>query len=130
MNLHGIAAPFVGIVNPPVSGSWWQNTGSTTAGTGKRTASYVEVPDQSFQVQALTGPELELVDGLNIQGVKQSVHMSGLPQAVDRTTNTGGDVLEFRNAKWLVIVILENWGEGDAAWSRVAVVKQLAGSLP
>lgn len=125
MNLHAIAAPFVGIVNPPVSGTWYQNAGETTAASGKRTPNYTAVPDQSFQVQALAGPELELVEGLNIQGVKRSVHMSGLPNAVDRKAQAGGDLLEFDGAKWLVAVILESWGTGADAWSRVAVVKQI-----
>lgn len=134
MNLHAIAGPFVGIVNPPVPGIWWRNAGAVTAPSGKRAPSMTAVPDQSFQVQALSGPELALVEGLNIQGVKRSVHMSGLPNAVDRKANAGGDLLEFDGgdgtAKWLVVVILETWGLGVDAWSRVAVVKQMDAATP
>lgn len=125
MNLHAIAAPFVAIVNPPVTGTWWKNTPGTTSASGKRTPTLTAVTGQSFQVQALSGPDLELVEGLNIQGVKRSVHMLGLPNAVDRKANAGGDLLEFSGAKWLVAVLLETWGVGDEAWSRVAVVKQI-----
>lgn len=125
MNLHAIAAPFVGIVNPPVTGSWWQNSGYTTDDSGKREPILTEVTGVSFQVQALTGPELERLDGLNIQGVKRAVYMNGLPNAVDRTDDAGGDLFDFSGATWLVVGILECWGSGDDAWSRVAVVKQL-----
>ena len=125
MNLHAIAAPFAAIVNPPVSGVWRRNTGYTTLPSGTRVPRYDDAPDQSFQVQALSGPDLGLVEGLNIQGVERAVFMNGLPNAVDRKTGAGGDLLVFGGDTWLVAAVLESWGVGDEAWSRVAVVKQI-----
>jgi len=122
MNLHAIAGPIAGIVSGTVNGLWQRNAGYATTPAGKRTPSYLDVPDTSMQVQALTGPELALVESLNIQGVKRAVYMNGDVKAVDRASGEGGDLLTFNGAVWLVTVILETWD--SSGWCRVAVTKQ------
>jgi hypothetical protein len=122
MNLHAIAAPFAGIVSGTTIAVWRRNTGYTTSAAGKRAAGYTDVPDTPLQVQALTGPELELVESLNIQGVKRAVHMEGDAKGVDRASGEGGDLLVFGGAVWLVTLVLETWDASN--WCRVAVTKQ------
>lgn len=123
MNLHAIASPLVGVVNPPVVGIWRRSIGYTTAPTGKRGPTFVDVPDTKMQVQALEGPDLALVDALNIEGLKRSVYMYGDVQGVDRADGKGGDVLLFSGDEWLVVKVLETWATG---WCKVAVAKQIA----
>jgi hypothetical protein len=123
MNLHAIASPLVGIVNPPVVGTWRQGDGYTTSPAGKREPTFTDVPDVPMQVQALEGDDLTLVDGLNIEGLKRAVYMYGDVQGIDRADGKGGDVLIFSGSYWLVVKVLETWATG---WCKVAVAKQLA----
>lgn len=133
MKLHAIAAPIVAVVNPPVRGQLRRSTGYTTAATGKRVPTYAPDEELSMQVQGLTGPELKLVDGLNIQGLLRSVHLPGDVKGVDRKTRAGGDLVAFdtgadippalRNTVWLVELVHETWDSSE--WCRVIISKQL-----
>lgn len=130
MNLHAIAAPLVGIVNPPVPGDWLKSTGYTTASDGKRAPAYAAAVPLSMQVQGLTGPELKLVDALNIQGVLRAVHLPGDVRGVDRKDGGGGDLVKFgadvpaglANTTWLVTLVQETWD--SSGWCRVIITKQ------
>ena len=133
MNLFALASPVVSIVNSPVVGRLVRHTGYTTAANGKRTPSYASPETLAMQVQALSGPELALVEGLNIQGVKRAVHLPGDVRGVDRQNGTGGDLITFgtagnipaglRGTTWLVTIVLETWD--SAGWCRVAITKQV-----
>ena len=129
MNLHGIAAGVVAAVNPPFTGSWVQNTGYTTAASGKRTETTTQVDGLSMQVQPLTMREIQHLDSLNIQGTLRAVHMNGVVQGLNRPSSKGGDVLLIPTGltgtsydTWLVVQVLEGW-EADG-WCRLAVSLQ------
>lgn len=129
MNLHAIAAPIVGAVTGTTTGDWWENTGYTTDAAGKRTPGYDKHLGVDMRVQSMTMPELTLMDGLNIQGIKRGVYMQGAVKAVDRAGGEGGDLLIFPdqygiNAVWLVVAVLEAWDQGSG-WTKVAVTKQI-----
>lgn len=122
MNLHAIAGPIVGIISGTAIGNLYTNDGYDTLPSGKRGTKYIKTTDVPMQVQALTGPELQLTESLNIQGVKRAVHLMGDVRGVDRASGVGGDILEFAGAYWLVGIVLETW---DASgWCRVAAIKQ------
>ena len=133
MNLHGIASAAVAVVNPPVMGAHVVATGYTTNIARKREPTYADPVTLPMQVQALSGPELELVEGLNIAGVKRAIHLQADARAADRGTGNGGDLIRFpddtptpaalRGTEWLVVAVLETWD--TAGWCRVAVTKQL-----
>lgn len=131
MNLHAIAAPLAGIVNPNIPGVLKQSTGYVTTAAGKREPSYSTSAPMAMQVQALSGPELQLVDSLNIQGVKRAIHLPGDVKGVDRANNSGGDLIVFAAGPgvpasivgtWLVALVMETWD--SSGWCRVAAVKQ------
>ena len=132
LNLHAIAAPFVGIVNPAVPASLAVNTGYTTNPAGKRAATYAAGVALDAQVQALSSGELELMEGLNIQGVKRAMYLNGNVKGVDRALGDGGDLISFgatadvptslQGTVWLVSVVLETWD--TSGWCKVGVVKQ------
>lgn len=124
MNLHALAAPFVGIVNPPILGTVKIATGYTTAGDGSRVPTYDETDGVSLQVQALAGREIQHLDSLNITGVLQAVHLSGFLEALDRDAKKGGDLMLFNGQTWLVVHVLERWP--SSGWCRVAIQKQLS----
>ncbi len=138
MKLHAIAAPIVAAVNPPVRGQLRRSTGYTTGASGKREPTYADDEELSMQVQGLTGPELKLVDGLNIQGLLRSVHLPGDVKGVDRKSRAGGDLIAFddgadippalSNTVWLVELVHETWDTSD--WCRVIISKQLDNAVP
>ena len=66
----------VGIVNPFVPVTLNQSNGYNTAGDGTRTPAFTTSP-QSVQVQALSAPEIQHLDGLNIQGVLRKAYLNG-----------------------------------------------------
>ena len=131
MNLHAIAAPLVGIVNPPINGDWLKSTGYATAPNGTRAPTYADAVTLSMQVQGLTGPELKLVDALNIQGVLRAVHLPGDVRGVDRKDGGGGDLVQFgagappslAGTTWLVELVQETWD--SSGWCRVIIKKQI-----
>lgn len=122
MNLHAIAAPLVGVINQNVVGDLVTNQGYTTDAAGRRTPTLVATAGVRMQVQALSGPELAQLDGLNIQGVKRGVYLYGDVQGVNRPEAKGGDLLRFGGREWLVVAVLETWGEAE--WCKVAVTLQ------
>lgn len=124
LNLHTMARGFVAIVTGAVKGIWKSNTGAAaTDAAGNRVPVYVDTPDFDMRVQAMSGTELQLMDGLNIQGIKRAVWANGDVQGVDRKTGKGGDLLVFHGAVWLVQVVIETWD--DSGWCKVGVTKQM-----
>lgn len=119
MNLHGIVAPYIGIVNPFIDATLKQSAGYTTNPDGTQVPAYTLTPI-SIQVQALSGGDLQKLAGLNIQGINNAVYISGEAEAVDRVNRKGGDLLVFNKQSWLVVTILEDWPN----WCKVAVVLQ------
>ena len=122
MNLHAIAAPFAAIVTGATTATWLQSAGYTTSPAGKRTPTY-NTSTIDVRVQSVSTPELALLDGMGIQGVKRAVYASAHIAAADRKTGAGGDLLQFNGETWLVVAVLEDW---DASgWCKVAVTKQM-----
>lgn len=130
MNLHGLVSGVVGSVNPFVPVMLNQSTGYSTAPDGTRTPSYSS-SSQSVQVQGLSAPEIEHLDGLNIQGVLRKAYLNGDWRGVYRTTNQGGDQLVFgieanvpaflRGTTWKVVQVFETWPD----WCALAIQLQM-----
>lgn len=123
MNLHAIAAPIVAIVTGGATAVWLRSTGYATSPAGARTPTFTTIPAVDIRVQSLSTPELALLDGMNIQGVKRAVYVSAHVEGADRKDGKGGDLLQFGGATWLVATVLEDWDQ--SGWCKAAVVKQL-----
>ena len=125
MNLYAITSPSISAVNPQISVVWVQANGSTTDTAFHRTPSTTTTTVQA-QVQGLSAADMAHTDGLNIQGVKRSVHMYGNVQGVVRADQKGGDILQFPEVpggsikNWRVVSVMETWPD----WARVIVVMQ------
>lgn len=125
MNLHGIVAPAIGAVNPFVSGTIRQSTGYTVQPNGNRAPLYTDIPAR-IQVQALTANDLAHLDGLNVQGTKRAIYLTGEAAGVIRDQNRGGDLVVFpagtlpEGDTWLVTLVLEQWPD----WVRAAITLQ------
>lgn len=121
MDLHNIVSGAIGAVNPFVQVQVKLYTGLTAVPGGKRTPTYSAASTVSVQRQAFTVRDLQHLDGLNIQGTLVPIYCEGTYSAVDRTTQSGGDLFQFDNQVWLVVAVLERWPD----WSRLALQLQV-----
>jgi hypothetical protein len=124
VNLHQIVAPYVAAVNPWVIGQWQQSTGSQQNASGKRAASYAAPVTVQIQIQALQWKDMQQIQGLNLQGVRLAMYITGNIQGVRRPAVKGGDLISLPDGTtWLVAIVLENWNE-TANWTKVGVTEQ------
>jgi hypothetical protein len=124
VNLHQIAAPYVSKVNPWVIGQWQQSLGSQQNASGKRAPTYSPPLSVQIQMQALQWKDVQQIQGLNLQGVREAMYITGNIQGVSRPDVKGGDLITLPDGKiFLVAVVLENWSE-TAGWTKVGVTQQ------
>lgn len=119
MNLHGIVAGAIGTINPMRQMVVKQSTGYSIV-------NYVQTPTYatlsvSGQVQALTGKDLAMLNGLNVQGVTNAIYLSGNFEGVFRVLGKGGDLIVYGGITYLVAAVLERWPD----WCKLAVVAQM-----
>ncbi len=125
INVRAMANTAIQAVNPNQLIPWIQSNGSTTDAAFHRTPSTTTTTVQA-QIQGLSASDMAHTDGLNIQGVKRSVHMYGNVQGVVRADQKGGDILRFPEVpggavkNWRVVSVMETW----PTWARVIVVMQ------
>lgn len=123
MNLHGIASPYIGAVNPNISVSMQQSAGYTIASDGTQIPSYAAPVMLLGQVQELTIRDLQKLDGMNIQGAQRKIYLNGAWNPVVRSTGQGGDLATLPDATiWLVVATLELWPD----WVCIAVTRQIS----
>jgi len=124
MNLHSIVSGAVGAINPLVIATIQQSTGYTEADDGTQVPTYAAPVNVQAQSQPLTFSDLRQLDGLNIQGIKRAIYLTGNWQGLVRTAKKGGDLITLPNGtNWLVVLELENWSD-TSGWSKVAVTLQ------
>lgn len=121
MNLHGIVSPLISAVNPSIICQIAHSTGSTTQADGKRVPTYGTPVPTPCQLQSLQFRDVTLMDGLNIQGDKAKIYISGAAAGVVRATRLGGDLVTMPdNTVWLVVVVLEKFPD----WCSFGIVMQ------
>lgn len=125
VNLRAIANGITRSINPNLSVVLRAYSGYTTSAAGHVTASYAAAAPVEAQVQALTKLEIAHLDAMNISNCDRAAYVSVVVKATDRLEQTGGDLLQFEGAWWLVTAILEGWT--TAGWMKVALTKQIAG---
>ena len=121
MNLHGIVAPYVGIVNPLTSVIIERSTGYTINAQHKQVPSYAAPVTVMGQVQSLTYSDLQQTEGLNIQGERRGVYINGRTDGLIREDKLGGDLITWNNQKWLNVHVLEYWPD----WCKFVITRQL-----
>lgn len=126
MNLHGIVSGAIGTINPFIAATVKVSTGSVTNPDGSRTPAYDTITIQA-QVQALQYTDIVQLDGLNIQGVRRKIYLTGDVEGLIRVNKKGGDIIVLppdaaytAGSQWLVAMVLEHWPD----WVCVAVVLQ------
>lgn len=127
MNLRTIANRATQAINPNLSGTARIYTGYTMS-AAKRVPTYAAPVPVMLQVQALTKREIEHLDGLNISNATRAAYANLQLSGVDRTNQSGGDLVAVEEAIWLVSAVLEGWT--TAGWCKVALTRQVDGLSP
>src|SRR5271167_1252541 len=110
MNLHAIVSRVVAAINPSIDVKIFPSTGSETQPDGTRVPTYGTPYVLRGQVQALDFQDIIQVNGLNIQGQRRAIYLSGDVESLIRVHGRGGDLIKFPDGStWLVALLLENW---------------------
>jgi hypothetical protein len=124
MNLHAIVAPIVAAINPSIDVKVFPSTGSETQPDGTRKPTYGDPFVLQAQVQALDFQDILQVNGMNIQGHRRAIYLSGDIESLIRVHGRGGDLLKFPDGStWLVAMLLENWSQDG--WVKVIATLQV-----
>ena len=119
MNLHGFVSGALAAVTPPVPATVQQSAGYTTAADGTQVPAYTTITTTA-DVQALSGGDIQRLNGLNVQGVTQKAYLNGNFEGVFRVFGKGGDLLKINGRTYLVAAVLERWPD----WCCVALTMQ------
>lgn len=121
MNLHGIVSQIISAVNPREPVTIQFSTGSTSGVDFSRKPAFSVPVAMLGQVQALTTPELRLLDQLNLQGAQRTIYLFGDVQGIVRVSQQGGDLITLADGSiWLTVTILEQWPN----WVKAAIKLQ------
>lgn len=124
MNLHNIVGNAISVLSPWIRASIQVSTGSSTDAAGKQAPAYRPPRDIQVKVQSLTADDLKQLDGLNIQGEKRALYLTGNLEGVLRPDHKGGDLVTLPDGTlWLVNLVLEDW-HMTSGWVKVAVTRQ------
>jgi len=105
-----------------ISASLRVSTGYTTADDGSREPSYAAPVDITVQMQPLPTDDLQLVEGLGIQGVRQKFYAFGSIRGMVRKDSTGGDMIQLTDGTvWKTVIVTEDWPD----WCSVIATQQL-----
>lgn len=92
-----------------------------TGPDGKSTPKYITTTGVSGNVQSLQYKDLELISGLNIEGVRRKIYLQGEVDGIVRFQMKGGDLITTPDGVvWLVALVSEQWGP----WCSVIVTLQ------
>lgn len=124
MNLNNIVSRSIGAVNPIITVSIQRSCGPVTNPDGTRSPGFEPPVKMRAQVQSLVYNDLSQIEGLNIQGTKKAVYLSGNWNGVVREDNKGGDLITFPDGSiWLCVQVLEDLGDKEG-WVKIAITRQ------
>ena len=121
MNLHSIASPLIGAVNPHQPASVQVSTGYLTSLGGARTPQYQTYAGVTAQVQELSTADLRQLDALNIAGIRRKIYLNGQWNNLVRSQQKGGDLVTLPDGTiWLIVHVFEYWPD----WCSAAITLQ------
>ena len=116
MNLHAVVGPAIGVINPLIQVSIQISAGYSTDASGRRVPAYNPPFVATAQVQSLQYNDIMITDGLNLQGVRKKIFLSGRIDGLIRSENKGGDLITFPDSVvWKVAVITDEWPDWTGA---------------
>jgi hypothetical protein len=130
VNLFSISRAAINAVNPSQWALIAVASGYTTDPDGTRRPSYQVAQRVRAQVQDLSSKDLQITEGMNLQGETKAIYLSGNWTGIVREDGRGGDVIQLQDGTvWLVTKVAENWA-GARGWVKVVATRQMDKVLP
>lgn len=125
MDLQAITSAACQVITPPDFATVKISTGhSQPDAAGLMKPQFTTITNVRVDVQAMSTTDLDMVDGLNLTGIKRSIYLQGQFAGLQRPNNKGGDLIIIASGAnrgtWLISMVLENWPD----WVRVCGVLQ------
>lgn len=126
MNLHQVAIGLTSSINPTIPVTIKVAAGGyTTQPDGTRTPTYLTPQTLPGDVQPMSWRDIQMTDGLNLQGTRYSIYVNGVVNGLVRETNKGGDIITIVDGPsagtYLCALVLEQWPN----WVKFAATRQL-----
>ena len=110
MNLQLVVSGVISAVNPDIYLTVRQSNGYLTGSDGKSVPQYITIQNVKAQDQPLQWKDLQLIEGLNLQGLRRKFWMQGEVDGQVRFEMKGGDLLILSDGSvWLVALVAEQW---------------------
>ena len=122
MNLRQIANNAITSINPNIPAILKKYAGETIGPGRKPIPSYLPDQNVTIQLQPISRGDMQLVDGLNIQGLAIVIYVNGNYFSVQRELEQGGDIFVINGEQWLVVEPIELWPD----WCRLIAVLQVS----
>jgi hypothetical protein len=131
VNVHSIVNRYVGTINPNVRVTLYRSTGATTNADFSRTPKFANPQFVSshawVQSQPVTYSDIQMVEGLNIQGDRRKVWLNGQVEGLVRGLQVGGDFVVYRDGtNWKIALVLESWPDWCSAMLTLQSTRALA----
>src|SRR5262249_52908497 len=124
MNLHGIAGPVIGAINPNFPVIFEGSAGFTKAPDYSQKPAFYAPVSILGQVQELTSKDLQHLENLNLQESAVAIYLYGVSNGVVRVSQIGGDRITVPQGPatgvYKVVKVIEQWPD----WVKVAAVLQ------
>ena len=122
MDLLGMTSGAVGMVNPRVPLVVQVSRGSTKNDAFEPVPLYEPPITLMGQVQPLEWRDIQMIDGLNLQGTRRKIYLFGAFEGIVRVDRKGGDLItDPKGNIWLVAVVAEHW---ENQWCAVIATLQ------
>lgn len=126
MNLHAAVRGLIGRVNPDLIATYEASAGNTVDANFFQVPDYAAPASMVVQRQPMTFRDLQMLDGVNLNGEAIALYCNGDITGVRRPDGKGGDRFTLPDgSQWLVTHVLENFN-ATAGWTKVACVRQMA----
>jgi len=110
MNLLSMSRGMIQAVVPAVPLVVQVSTGETVNGAGKPTPTYAAPVTVQGNIQPISYKDIQILDGLNLQGTRQRIYLYGHIDGLVRVSNKGGDLITDPDGNvWLVALVEEQW---------------------
>ena len=116
MNLNAIVSRAISAINPNQLVTVQASTGYVTNADGSRTPSYLPAVKVRGQLQPLSYSDIQQIEGMNLQGVRQRIYLNGSIEGLVRGKKAGGDLITTPDGRvWKVALVTEAWPDWTSA---------------
>ena len=124
MNLHALVSPIIAAINPGVPAQYQASIGTRVSTDFTQVPAYAPAVTVTVQRQPISWKDLQQLSGINLNGERCVMYVTGSWQAVSRPNTKGGDLITLSDGSvWLTVQLMEDWAF-TSGWVKVACTLQ------